>query len=77
MIRRGGQSWPVMDEMASFFHQQRLEAIQRAEWRSAARERGREEDACSPPGGEPSMKAPDPASHTVEPSEWDERGERG
>jgi hypothetical protein len=81
MIRRGGLSYEVTDELASFFAQQRLEAIQRAELRSAARQRReggtQEVDACSPPGGERSMKAPDPASHTEGPSALDERGELG
>lgn len=68
MIRRGGASWPVDPEIASFFEMH--VAGKRHEW-------GPEKLVSSPPGGEPSMKVPDPALHTVEPSEWDERGERG
>ena len=71
MIKRGGVSWPVDERISSFFE----------EMRSAERRRRGEEMregvACSPLGEEPSMKAPDPASHTVERSALGERGELG
>lgn len=75
-----GGYW-IVDEAASFNRSQWVEVMQRSELRRAARERRtgetREVDACSPLGGEPSMKAPDPASHTVERSALGEREELG